>query len=117
MGKSGLKTVQGGFGAMVLALTMLGAPAAQSLEKVPATPDASAVQSPLPPPVAGADQCGAADLAYLVGKPRSEIPVPIDPTRRRVYCTTCMVTQDYDPSRLDIVFDAQTGLIKQVKCG
>lgn len=61
--------------------------------------------------------CEAASLAYLVGKPRSAIPVPVDPSRRRVSCTTCPVTQDYRPERTDILFDARTGLITEVKCG
>jgi hypothetical protein len=112
-----MRTVQGIFGGLVLALAVLCAPAAQSLDKVAESPETSQPQAPLASSATGADQCGAADLAYLVGKPRSEIPVPIDPTRRRVYCTTCMVTQDYDPSRLDIVFDAETGIIKKVSCG
>lgn len=103
-------------GGLVLALAVLCAPAARSLDRVAATPDNASAQSPIPAP-AGSDLCGAADLADLVGKPRTEIPVPVDPTRRRVYCTTCVVTQDYDPARLDIVYDAQTGIIKQVKCG
>ncbi len=61
--------------------------------------------------------CEAASLAWLVGKPRSAIPVPVDPNSRRVYCSTCMVTQDYIPGRTDIVFDTETGIITAVKCG
>lgn len=99
-----------------MTLAMLCAPSAHSLETVPEAPQSAPTQTPSAA-AASADQCGADELAYLVGKPRSEIPVPVDPARRRVYCTTCMVTQDYDPTRLDIVFDAQTGIIKQVKCG
>ncbi|HZC16308.1 MAG TPA: hypothetical protein VE309_06070 [Caulobacteraceae bacterium] len=69
----------------------------------------------LAPPIAS--HCEAASLAYLVGKPRTEIPVPVDPTSRRVSCTTCPVTQDYQPGRTDILFDAASGLITEVKCG
>ena len=115
MGEIGVRTLQGIIGGLFTALIVLSAAPAQSLEQVPAAPAPPSPQSSLPP--LPADTCGAADLADLVGKPRSEIPVPIDPARRRVYCTTCMVTQDYDPSRLNIVFDAQTGIVKQVKCG
>jgi hypothetical protein len=64
-----------------------------------------------------ASHCEAASLAYLVGKPRTEIPVPVDPNTRRVSCTTCPVTQDYNPGRTDILFDATSGLITAVKCG
>jgi hypothetical protein len=34
-----------------------------------------------------------------------------------VACTACPITQDYRPERLNIFFDAQTGVIKQVRCG
>ena len=61
--------------------------------------------------------CEAASLAWLVGKPRSAIPVPVDPSWRRVYCSSCLVTQDYIPGRTDIVFDTETGIITAVKCG
>ena len=64
-----------------------------------------------------ADTCGAAPLQYLIGKPKSEVPVPVDPSKRRVYCSTCMVTMDYRPDRLDIVFDQDTSAVTAVKCG
>lgn len=69
---------------------------------------------PLPPPT---DHCGAYAMQYLVGRPKTEIPVPIDPARRRVACTTCPVTMDYRQDRLNIFFDAKTGIIREVKCG
>ena len=63
------------------------------------------------------DVCKAGELKWLVGKPRTEIPVPVDVVNRRVTCTTCPVTQDYSPHRLNIFFDAQTGIVEQVSCG
>jgi hypothetical protein len=75
-----------------------------------ATPPASK-----PPPVA--DACGAAAVQKLVGRPKTEIPVPLDPTRQRVACTTCPVTLDYQPERLNFFFDAGTGVIREIKCG
>ncbi|HVY33827.1 MAG TPA: I78 family peptidase inhibitor [Caulobacteraceae bacterium] len=100
-----------------LAFGLTGSLAAHSADAVPVPPPAIS-PAPIPAaPASDADQCGATELAYLIGKPRSEIPVPVDPSRRRVYCTTCMVTQDYDPTRLNIVVDSQTGVIKAVKCG
>jgi hypothetical protein len=63
------------------------------------------------------DQCGAAALQYLVGRPRTEIPVSVDLSNRRVYCETCVVTDDYRPERQDIVFDGVTGRVTSVKCG
>ena len=78
-----------------------------------------------PPPVSVAptpdlpsvDQCGADKLQSLVGRSRLEIPVPVYPALQRVACTTCPVTMDYSPRRLNFFFDAETGIIKQVKCG
>ncbi|MFA7261785.1 MAG: peptidase inhibitor I78 [Caulobacter sp.] len=71
---------------------------------------------PLPPP-SPPDSCGAAGMQWLVGQPKSRIPVPTDPSRRRVACTTCPVTLDYSATRLNIFFDADTGIVKEVKCG
>jgi hypothetical protein len=103
------------------------APPSAAPAPVPAPP-----QSPQPPPTAqppqirpppqtpratGRDQCGASDLQGLVGRPRTEIPIPVDPNRQRVACTTCPVTLDDNPQRLNFFFDAQTGRIKEIRCG
>jgi len=82
----------------------------------PAPPPPSQAVAPQPPP-APRDSCGAAPLQYLVGKPRTEIPVPVIPARRRVVCSACVISHDYIPSRQTITFDVQTGLVTQVKCG
>ena len=107
-----------------LALILAGSCAAPQKAPPPPAP----VQTP-PPPVAAApppapvapappkDACGAADLQYLVGKPRTDIPVPLQPGLRRVACTTCPVTEDYIPARQTILYDTQTGLITAVRCG
>jgi hypothetical protein len=83
----------------------------------PAPPPPPKIEAPPPPPPAPADTCGAKPLQYLVGRPKSEIPIPVDPSKRRVACTTCPVTMDYRADRLNIFFDADTGVIKEVKCG
>ena len=70
-----------------------------------------------PPPMTRADACGAAALQGLVGRPRSEIPIPVTPARQRVACTTCPVTQDYSPDRLNFFFDAESGIIREIRCG
>ena len=105
--------------AIALAL-VLGACASEGIP--PLEPQASAPPAPPPPnaishPVAGRDQCGASELQGLVGKPRTEAPVPLYPERQRVACAACPVTEDYSPERLDILFDATTGLITEVRCG
>ena len=69
------------------------------------------------PPAAAADACGAAAHAYLVGKNRSEIPIPVDPKLRRVSCSTCAVTMDFNPRRLNVIFNQETGVVTEVKCG
>ncbi len=82
------------------------------------TPYVTPRQSSQPrPPATAADACGAAAHTYLVGKNRSEIPVPVDPSNRRVHCSTCPVTQDFNPRRLNIIYDADSGRVTQVKCG
>lgn len=41
----------------------------------------------------------------------------MNPNLQRVACTTCPVTMDFNPNRLNFFFDAATGIIKEVKCG
>lgn len=78
----------------------------------PAGPPAPVYQ---PRPVA--DECGAGGLQTLVGQPRTEIPVPVEITNRRVTCTDCPLTEDYSASRLNILFNRETGLVERVYCG
>jgi len=80
------------------------------------------ISKPVPPPPPAYkpmadDQCGASALQALVGKPRTEIPVPLDPGKRRVVCSSCIVTQEYRSDRQTIVFSSETGIIESVKCG
>jgi hypothetical protein len=70
-----------------------------------------------PPASPTLDQCRAGELQWLVGKPKTEIPVPVDVVSRRVTCTTCPVTLDYSPTRLNIFFNEQTDIVEQVRCG
>ena len=64
-----------------------------------------------------ADECGARAMQDLVGKNRSEIPQTPASANWRVACTTCPVTLDYRPNRMNIFFDEKTQVIKEVKCG
>jgi hypothetical protein len=100
----------------VLLLGLSSAGAVRGDNMTPAAPPATATpaaQTPLTP----RGSCDAASLAWLIGKPKSEIPVPVDTSRRRVYCDACPVSQDYRPDRTDILFDANTGIVTEVKCG
>jgi hypothetical protein len=92
--------------------------------KSPPAPPPAAQAPPPPPPVVrppqalgSRDSCGADPLQYLVGRPHTEIPVPINPNLRRVVCSTCVISQDHIPARQTIVYDAQNGLVQSVKCG
>lgn len=63
------------------------------------------------------DTCGAGALAWLVGQPRSRIPIPADLSRRRVSCTACVVAPDVRLDRLDILYDARTDRVAKITCG
>ncbi|MDP1913678.1 peptidase inhibitor I78 [Brevundimonas sp.] len=74
-------------------------------------------EPPAPPPADANDKCGAAEAQRFVGRPRSEIPVPVRPEKQRVLCTTCMATMDFREDRLNFFYDADTGVVKRVTCG
>jgi hypothetical protein len=84
-----------------------------------AAPPPASPEPPAPAPTSSPpkDACGAAAVQNLVGRPRTDIPVPTDPDRQRVACTTCPVTEDYRPERLNFFFDAGTGRIREIRCG
>jgi hypothetical protein len=118
-------SVRRGFGLWaVVALTAIGA-CAEPTKEAPPPPAPAAAPQPAPPPMAAApappsrprDSCGAISLQYLVGRPRTDIPVPVNPGMRRVVCSTCAVTQDFISTRQTITFDSQTGLVTSVRCG
>jgi hypothetical protein len=72
---------------------------------------------PATPPMDGPTACKADQYQRLVGTNRSQLPQTPAGETWRVTCTTCPVTMDYNPSRLNIVYDEATGVIRQVKCG
>lgn len=127
MGKGGVRL------AMAAAVAVLLASCSSSTSApAPAAPPPPAVALPAPEVLdrAAADQpigsrmpqidgdlCHAAELQNLVGQPRTEIPVPVDVINRRVTCTTCPITEDYSPYRLNIFYDQQTGIVEEVRCG
>jgi hypothetical protein len=63
------------------------------------------------------DQCRASQHRDLVGQDRSEIPPAPAGATWRVTCTSCPVTMDYRPDRLNILYNQQTGIVEDVKCG
>lgn len=72
---------------------------------------------PTPPPSDGPTACKAEQYQRYVGRNRSELPQTPAGETWRVTCTTCPVTMDYNQSRLNIVYDQATGIIREVKCG
>ena len=104
--------------AAALALLLAACSSAPSEAPEPSGPAPVAARPREPAPgTTDGDRCGAAEAQGLVGKSRTEIPIPIDPAKQRVACTTCPVTMDFSPERLNFFFDAATGVIKEVRCG
>jgi len=102
--------------ALAVALSACSAPTGPAATTPAQVPPAAAPTTPETLP-AGADECGAVPLQYLIGKNRSEIPDNVRGGRTRIACTSCPVTMDYSASRLNIFFDQRTGVIQTVKCG
>ena len=82
----------------------------------PAVTPAGPISLPPPVPVSH-DTCGADLLQNLVGRPRTEIPVPVDMSKRRVVCTNCPRTMDLRPDRQTIEYNPETGVVSSVTCG
>ena len=71
----------------------------------------------VPPSMDNPDACKASQYQRFVGMNRSQLPAAPAGETWRVTCTTCPVTMDYNPSRLNILYDQSTGVIREVKCG
>lgn len=69
------------------------------------------------PPDDGPAQCRADQYQRYIGRHRSELPAQPPGETWRVTCTTCPVTMDYNPRRLNIFYDQSTGVIREVRCG
>ena len=124
MGKGGLGLIIVGAGVLLAACSSAPAPdtpvAAPTVSlPAPDVLDRAAADQPIGTrmPQIDGDLCRAAEVRHLVGQPRTAIPVPVDVINRRVTCTTCPITEDYSPYRLNIFFDQETGIIEEVRCG
>lgn len=73
--------------------------------------------NPIGPPPDDPKQCGADKYQWLVGQPRSRIPEQPGGARWRIACTTCPVTMDYSPQRMNIFYDEESEIVETVKCG
>jgi hypothetical protein len=67
-----------------------------------------------PPP---GDLCHARAAKPLIGRAISEAPKPRHGYSHRFVCTTCQVTTDYNPRRLNFIFDEKTQKITALQCG
>ena len=71
---------------------------------------------PMPAPD-GPDQCRASQYQSFIGQNRSALPAQPAGQTWRVVCSTCAMTMDYNPSRLNIVYDTDTNVVTKVNCG
>ena len=85
---------------------------AGNLDSSPPSPVAEVVPGQAKP-----DTCQASALAEFVGKPRAELPVATDLSRRQVVCTGCPMEPDVRPERQTITYDPKTGRVTKVACG
>lgn len=70
----------------------------------------------MPAPDGMPDTCGAAASRDLIGRNVAAVSFPSD-ANVRVACTTCAVTLDYNPGRMNVFFDQNSGIIERITCG
>lgn len=79
---------------------------------------ACAPVEPMDPPMQdGPDQCHASAYQSYVGRHRSTLPARPAGAVWRESCATCAVTMDYNPQRLNIVYNDRTEIIESIRCG
>lgn len=103
---------------LLMSLAALGALAACGpTTPVPETPTAEApVAAPANAAEATAqDTCGAVAFRHLVGTPAAGIDEASLPAGTRIVTPTTMVTQDFNPARLNVVTDAN-GNVASLSC-
>lgn len=86
-------------------------------EPIRQEPGETAANRTQPLPEEDADQCGASEYQYLVGRDRSEIPEQPAGANWRITCTGCPITMDYSPARMNIFYDEETEIVEEVRCG
>lgn len=62
------------------------------------------------------DACQANAFVWLLQRPRSDIPATL-PTPNRVVADNQPMTMDYNPSRLNIIWNHRTQMVERVQCG
>jgi hypothetical protein len=64
---------------------------------------------------AAEDTCGMANFRHLIGKPAAEIDRASLPPRTRIITPDTMVTQDFNPERLNIMTGTD-GRVASMRC-
>lgn len=105
---------------LLMSLAALGVLAACGPTTTPAETETPAAEAPIAAPTNAAeataqDACGAAAFAHLVGMPASGIDQASLPAGTRIITPTTMVTQDFNPARLNVVTDAN-GNVASLSC-
>ena len=98
------------------AFTVLALVACQS--PPPSAPPAADTSADIPAlPAAEQDTCQAASHSSLLGSNYKQAPAAPVGKVFRVVCTTCPMTMDFNPQRLNIIYDEKSGLIRRLTCG
>lgn len=71
--------------------------------------------SALPPP--SEDTCRAATYASTLGQDHRDVPPAPEGRTFRVVCTTCAMTMDFNPERLNFFYDQGSGRVVRLSCG
>jgi hypothetical protein len=64
-----------------------------------------------------ADLCHASQYQHLVGRKMTDLPPKPEGAVWRQACTQCPVTMDFNPNRMNIFFDKDSEVIRQIRCG
>ena len=100
----------------LLAIAVACAAGCQSpADRVAATPEAA--PGAAAHPTGAQDTCGAAAQSPLLGTDYRQVPPAPAGKAMRVLCTTCPMTMDFNPQRLNIIYDEKSGLIRRLTCG
>jgi hypothetical protein len=70
-----------------------------------------------PPRNPDADICHASQYQGFVGRKLTDLPPKPDGAVWRTACTSCPMTMDFNPARMNIVFDKDSEVIKSIRCG
>ena len=68
-------------------------------------------------PPANDDTCGAAAYSSTIGDDYRTVPAAPSGRVFRVVCTTCPMTKDLNPRRLNFLYDEPTGKVVRLTCG